>query len=223
MGYEESPWVFKGRCGSWVASRHVRQLYEVALSFGQIPDEGMSVDLQGFVPASTRQSVRGQWCFTKNWVQGGGMGVHMFESILQARKYIPDSLKIVNFLGCAILLLYQVVDVFMGGCMLLLTVFTRLSLSCRYTLGGFYLARYTDSPVGAFDEVGAAAVCHCCHQQRCCMSRSHCDACFVWKQLVAVAGLVWNFPGSCAWAARVYVNDKCVACVRICVGSLDAC
>ena len=23
----------------------------------------------------------------------------------------------------------------------------------RYTLGGFYLARYSDSPVGAFDEV----------------------------------------------------------------------
>lgn len=25
--------------------------------------------------------------------------------------------------------------------------------SFRYTLGGFYLARYSDSPVGAFDEV----------------------------------------------------------------------
>jgi hypothetical protein len=24
----------------------------------------------------------------------------------------------------------------------------------RYTLGGFYLARYDDSPVGAFEEVG---------------------------------------------------------------------
>ena len=24
---------------------------------------------------------------------------------------------------------------------------------CRYTLGGFYLARYSDSPVGKFDEV----------------------------------------------------------------------
>ncbi|KAK9816601.1 hypothetical protein WJX72_002599 [[Myrmecia] bisecta] len=46
-----------------------------------------------------------------------------------------------------------------------------------YTLGGFYLARYSDSPVGAFDE------------------------------LVALGGLVWNFPTSCAWAARVYVNS----------------
>lgn len=35
-----------------------------------------------------------------------------------------------------------------------------------------------DSPVGAFDEC------------------------------VALAGLAWNFPTSCAWAARVYVNDR---------------
>ncbi|GAX75439.1 hypothetical protein CEUSTIGMA_g2883.t1 [Chlamydomonas eustigma] len=47
-----------------------------------------------------------------------------------------------------------------------------------YTLGGFYLARYDDSPVGAFDE------------------------------LVVLAGLAWNPPTSCAWAARVYVNNK---------------
>lgn len=25
---------------------------------------------------------------------------------------------------------------------------------CRYTLGGFFLARYNDSPAGRFDEVG---------------------------------------------------------------------
>ncbi|KAL4431343.1 hypothetical protein ABPG75_006599 [Micractinium tetrahymenae] len=47
-----------------------------------------------------------------------------------------------------------------------------------WTLGGFYLARYDDSPVGAFDEC------------------------------VALAGLAWNFPSSCAWAARVYVNNR---------------
>lgn len=47
-----------------------------------------------------------------------------------------------------------------------------------YTLGGFYLARYSDSPVGAFDE------------------------------LVVISGLVWNFPTSCAWAARVYVSNS---------------
>ena len=46
-----------------------------------------------------------------------------------------------------------------------------------YTLGGFYLARYSDSPVGAFDE------------------------------FVALGGLVWDFPTSCAWAARVYVSN----------------
>ena len=47
-----------------------------------------------------------------------------------------------------------------------------------YTLGGVYLARYEDSPAGTFDE------------------------------MVALGGLVWNAPTSCAWAARVYVNNK---------------
>jgi hypothetical protein len=43
------------------------------------------------------------------------------------------------------------------------------------------------------------------------------EACSSWVQLVAVAGLVWNFPGSCAWAARVYVNDKCAASAQLTV------
>ncbi|GMH37856.1 hypothetical protein BSKO_05740 [Bryopsis sp. KO-2023] len=64
----------------------------------------------------------------------------------EARKYIPDDLKLVEMFG--------------------------------YTLGGFYLARYTNSPVGVFDE------------------------------LVVLGGLVWNPPTSCAWAARVYVSNK---------------
>ncbi|XP_073303285.1 protein NEOXANTHIN-DEFICIENT 1 isoform X1 [Primulina huaijiensis] len=52
-----------------------------------------------------------------------------------------------------------------------------------YTLGGFFLANYEDSPAGIFDE------------------------------LVVIAGIVWNPPTSCAWAARVLVNsDK--ACVH---------
>ena len=47
-----------------------------------------------------------------------------------------------------------------------------------YTLGGVYLARYDDSPAGVFDE------------------------------MVALGGLVWNPPTSCAWAARVFVNNR---------------
>ncbi|XP_068666115.1 protein NEOXANTHIN-DEFICIENT 1 isoform X2 [Aristolochia californica] len=47
-----------------------------------------------------------------------------------------------------------------------------------YTLGGFFLARYDDSPAGMFDE------------------------------LVVIAGIVWNPPTSCAWAARVLVNSS---------------
>ncbi|CAA0843420.1 Unknown protein [Striga hermonthica] len=46
-----------------------------------------------------------------------------------------------------------------------------------YTLGGFFLANYEDSPAGNFDE------------------------------LVVLAGLVWNPPTSCAWAARVLVSS----------------
>ncbi|XP_057496938.1 protein NEOXANTHIN-DEFICIENT 1-like isoform X2 [Actinidia eriantha] len=52
-----------------------------------------------------------------------------------------------------------------------------------YTLGGFFLASYDDSPVGIFDE------------------------------LVLIAGIVWNPPTSCAWAARVLVNSD-EACVH---------
>ncbi|XP_078444088.1 protein NEOXANTHIN-DEFICIENT 1 isoform X2 [Wolffia australiana] len=46
-----------------------------------------------------------------------------------------------------------------------------------YTLGGLFLARYDASPAGAFDE------------------------------LVAISGIVWNPPTSCAWASRVLVSS----------------
>ncbi|KAG5521744.1 hypothetical protein RHGRI_034085 [Rhododendron griersonianum] len=52
-----------------------------------------------------------------------------------------------------------------------------------YTLGGFFLASYDDSPAGIFDG------------------------------LVVIAGIVWNPPTSCAWAARVLVNSD-EACVH---------
>uniref|UniRef100_A0A7N2L904 Protein NEOXANTHIN-DEFICIENT 1 n=1 Tax=Quercus lobata TaxID=97700 RepID=A0A7N2L904_QUELO len=57
----------------------------------------------------------------------------------------------------------------------------RLVEAFGYTLGGFFLASYDDSPAGIFDE------------------------------LVVIAGLVWNPPTSCAWAAKVLVNSN-VAC-----------
>uniref|UniRef100_A0ACD5U5P8 Uncharacterized protein n=1 Tax=Avena sativa TaxID=4498 RepID=A0ACD5U5P8_AVESA len=53
----------------------------------------------------------------------------------------------------------------------------RLVEAFGYTLGGMFLARYHDSPAGQFDE------------------------------LVVIAGIVWNPPTSCAWAARVLVNS----------------
>ncbi|XP_062110706.1 protein NEOXANTHIN-DEFICIENT 1 [Humulus lupulus] len=54
----------------------------------------------------------------------------------------------------------------------------RLVEAFGYTLGGFFLANYEDSPAGAFDE------------------------------LVVIAGLVWNPPTSCAWATKVFVNSN---------------
>ncbi|XVF66715.1 hypothetical protein PTKIN_Ptkin10aG0060000 [Pterospermum kingtungense] len=54
----------------------------------------------------------------------------------------------------------------------------RLVEAFGYTLGGFFLANYNDSPAGVFDE------------------------------LVVIAGIVWNPPTSCAWAARVLVNSE---------------
>ncbi|KAL4199450.1 hypothetical protein AMTRI_Chr03g51180 [Amborella trichopoda] len=53
----------------------------------------------------------------------------------------------------------------------------RLVEAFGYTLGGLFLAHYDDSPAGVFDE------------------------------LVVIAGIVWNLPTSCAWAARVLVNS----------------
>ncbi|XP_043701158.1 protein NEOXANTHIN-DEFICIENT 1 isoform X2 [Telopea speciosissima] len=65
----------------------------------------------------------------------------------------------------------------------------RLVEAFGYTLGGFFLAHYDDSPAGIFDE------------------------------LVVIAGIVWNPPTSCAWAARVLVNSH-EACFhgRKCIG-----
>ncbi|KAG2706472.1 hypothetical protein I3843_05G093300 [Carya illinoinensis] len=54
----------------------------------------------------------------------------------------------------------------------------RLVEAFGYTLGGFFLASYDDSPAGVFDE------------------------------LVVIAGLAWNPPASCAWAAKVLVNSN---------------
>ncbi|KAM5568337.1 hypothetical protein ABKV19_016085 [Rosa sericea] len=54
----------------------------------------------------------------------------------------------------------------------------RLVEAFGYTLGGFFLANYDDSPAGVFDE------------------------------LVVIAGLIWSPPTSCAWAAKVLVNSK---------------
>ena len=74
----------------------------------------------------------------------------------------------------------------------------------RYTLGGVFLARYSDSPVGAFDEVSTAPVLV---NQLSAQALARPEYGLDSLQLVALAGLVWQFPSSCAWAARVYVSN----------------
>ncbi|XP_050898041.1 protein NEOXANTHIN-DEFICIENT 1 isoform X2 [Lathyrus oleraceus] len=74
-----------------------------------------------------------------------------------------------------------------------------------YTLGGFFLASYEDSPVGVFDEVMFFQSIDFLKQfSDKIYSKRFCDG----LQLVVIAGLVWNRPTSCAWATKVYVNSS---------------
>lgn len=98
----------------------------------------------------------------------------LFKIFIQARQYVPSDLKLVELFGY------------------LKFPISVLILCSSYTLGGFYLARYSDSPAGVFDEVSPSQI------QK--ITRL--------VQLVVMSGLVWNAPTSCAWAARVYVNNK---------------
>jgi len=106
-----------------------------------------------------------------------------------------------------------------------------------WTLGGVYLARYDDSPVGAFDEVrvlvhnsnhamlsgfwgcSRAGVGSWAYisptnlsvstsRTRPQRSPTPLDPNQTAQQCVVMAGLVWNAPLSCAWAGRVYVSNK---------------
>jgi hypothetical protein len=120
----------------------------------------------------------------------------------QARKHIPEQFKLVELFGyvlqqaCAAGWLARTAAhtcVLLKICIQQARTVHATPCICsvdtlhRHTLGGFYLARYEDSPVGAFEE------------------------------LVILAGLVWNPPTSCAWASRVYVNNKCVGVSTRCL------
>ncbi|KAM3408850.1 hypothetical protein ACQJBY_001726 [Aegilops geniculata] len=78
----------------------------------------------------------------------------------------------------------------------------RLVEAFGYTLGGMFLARYHDSPAGQFDEVIVVIFIPSLLPRfpvRFLTSFA--------SQLVVIAGIVWNPPTSCAWAARVLVNS----------------
>jgi hypothetical protein len=68
---------------------------------------------------------------------------------LQARRFVPPQLPLVQLCGCAA----------PPGCSVASGSEDSPRVWHRYTLGGLYLARYDDSPVGAFDEVGLEAFC----------------------------------------------------------------
>ena len=63
-----------------------------------------------------------------------------------------------------------------------------------YTLGGFFLARYDESPSTSPGTTGRGA-------------EDGDDDGGGFHELVMMAGLVWNPPTSCAWAAKVFVDS----------------
>lgn len=78
----------------------------------------------------------------------------------------------------------------------LLWNFDFVTIIYRYTLGGFFLASYEDSPVGVFDEVMFFQSIDFLKQfSDKIYSKRFCDG----LQLVVIAGLVWNRPTSCAY------------------------
>ncbi|XP_048618390.1 protein NEOXANTHIN-DEFICIENT 1-like isoform X2 [Brassica napus] len=89
----------------------------------------------------------------------------------------------------------------------------RLVEAFGYTLGGFFLASYDDSPAGVFDEVSSCLsfttsyLLKLYHPTTFFNRLSLLLFVFV-SQLVMIAGIVWNPPTSCAWAARVLVNSN---------------
>ena len=119
----------------------------------------------------------------------------------QARRYVPPELRLVELCGCVPP--RHASAAWLSRCAARALTRARLPSpaappSRSYTLGGVYLARYDDSPAGAFDEVGSAGASRCRRGRLTHVAPS---------QLVVLAGLVWNPPGSCAWAARVYVSN----------------
>jgi hypothetical protein len=93
---------------------------------------------------------------------------------LQARKYIPESFKLVELFGLAAAgcrevprcVVHKPPRLQRAGRVARRRPFLLQGVQaarlhprtphppCRYTLGGFYLARYDESPAGRFDEVG---------------------------------------------------------------------
>ncbi|XP_039035559.1 protein NEOXANTHIN-DEFICIENT 1-like isoform X2 [Hibiscus syriacus] len=96
-----------------------------------------------------------------------------------ARAFIPKELRLVEAFGYSYFYLVTLWGFIMGVyCVFFSPPINQQHAQCRYTLGGFFLANYDHSPAGVFDE------------------------------LVVIAGIVWNPPTSCAWAARVLVNSE---------------
>ena len=90
-------------------------------------------------------------------------------------------------------------------------------VSCLgWTLGGFYLARYSGAHPLAASAGGVprlqppppAAPDHSLPPAPSRPAVSADSPVGAVDECVALAGLAWNFPASAAWAARVYVNDK---------------
>lgn len=75
-----------------------------------------------------------------------------------ARAFIPKEFRLVEAFGY-ILNCFLTIDVYCQSLNLLIHI--ALFVICRYTLGGFFLANYSDSPAGTFDEVLLPTLLNC--------------------------------------------------------------
>ena len=138
--YTEPPWIFKGRC-------------ERSCSCGACRRQSScehAACLQGTLPAEPGQGQRGAWTQAP---QAEVLQV-LNSPVCRPGSLCPTTSGWSACLGEQKLL---------SGWLAAACVHGASGVLCRYTLGGFYLARYSDSPVGPLDEACTCLACCAAH------------------------------------------------------------
>lgn len=215
MPYAKPPWHFSGQALYQLSLVRVEEVREGRRPCPQLGLAGM------VAPSQCRCCMPGNSVYSLPCMRTAAAAQCRCSRFLrlllrQARKYMPPELPLVSLFG--------------------------------WTLGGFYLARYSGAHgaflayarhcqcvADAYAAVGllAALLPGCCsaagqpaRAMRCCCPAARCPAVSsadsltmpllctadspagAFDELVALAGLAWDFPTSAAWAARVYVNSR---------------